>query len=206
MDWNDIFRAAGGVLHRSPWLGDVLKNFPSDAIAAVVTYCLGWVVSLRVGRQRRKDRIVDELILSQRELVKRAYPQLHGEVWRENAQREGWMLDPFVARIEFLIASMREDKALTLREIDLLEVYVAAKRRFIEKWCETRRRGEAYHQAYRESYYAMRTAAKALGLNQMKRLRGLMPRDDLLDGGSPPPAVTPSAPPKPSNGGLAPAE
>lgn len=167
-------------------LGKLIFNLEmaQEAVAALVVFVLGWFASNRGSRKRQKKRIIDELILSQRELVGRAYPELRRGKWEQMGEREAWMLDPFVARIRFLIGSLDEEGALELRELDTLERYVTTVEDFVAKWARTRNRTEAYHSIYEVSYRALVQAVKALGLNQNRRLAGLLPKDPFLDNGS----------------------
>lgn len=160
----------------------------------VVTFAIGWLVSLGGSNTRLRTRVINELLMAQSELRARAWPS----VWRMNDVREAWMLDPFVARIRFLYASVSEDKALTRNQLDLIEHYIARVQDFIDTWEVTQVRRERYNQAYVVTYHAMRAAAKALGCKDASRFTGLGAPKDSLFGGSP---VAPA--PKPS---LAPAE
>lgn len=162
--------------------GWISPDFARDLFFTALTFGIGWAFSLRASKGRLKGRIIDELLQSQRELVGRAYPEVRGGKWRANDQREVWMLDPFVARIKFLISSLSEEKSLNEKELSLLENYVVALEDFIGQWAKTWARQQAYKERYKVSYYALREAVKALGLKKMKRLQGLMPKDDLLDG------------------------
>ncbi len=187
----------------------ISPDFARDLFFTALTFGIGWVFSLRASKGRLKGRIIDELIQSQRELVGRAYPEARGGKWRANEQREVWMLDPFVARIKFLISSLSEEKSLSEKELSLLENYVVALEDFISQWAKTYARQTAYNERYKVSYHALRAAVKALGLKKMKRLQGLMPKDDLLDGARKEAAAEPlfaDDPPSVTNGGLAPAE
>ncbi len=157
-------------------------DFTRDIVFTAVTFAIGWLLSLRASKGRLKNRIIDELILSQRELVGRAYPEQRDQRWKANDTRELWMLDPFVARINFLIASLREEKSLNNKQLALLENYVVALEGFIAVWTRTWARRNGYHEAYKTSYNALRSAVISLGLKRMSRLKGLMPKDSLLDG------------------------
>lgn len=168
------------------WLGEWVfnKEMAQESIAALVVFALGWLASARGSRKRQKKRIVDELILSQRELVGRAYPELRGGKWQQMGEREAWMLDPFVARIRFLIGSLDDEGSLTLRELDALERYISTVEDFIVKWARTHNRTQAYHSIYEVSYRALVQAVRELGLNQTRRLAGLLPKDPFLDNGN----------------------
>ncbi len=190
--------------------GWISPDFARDLFFTGLTFGIGWVFSLRASKGRLKSRIIDELLQSQRELVGRAYPEVRGGKWRANDQREVWMLDPFVARIKFLISSLAEEKSLNEKELSLLENYVVALEDFIGQWAKTWARQHAYNERYRVSYHALRAAVKALGLKKMKRLQGLMPKDGLLDGARKEAAAEPlfkaETGPKAVDGELAPAE
>ena len=189
--------------------GWISPDFARDLFFTALTFGIGWIFSLRASKGRLKGRIIDELIQSQRELVGRAYPDQRGGRWRSDDQRDVWMLDPFVARIKFLISSLSEEKSLSEKELSLLENYVVTLEDFISQWAKTTRRMTTYHYKYKTSYHALRAAVKALGLKKMKRLAGLMPKDDLLDGGgkeTAAPALFGDESGVPPNGAMAPAE
>lgn len=153
-----------------------------DIVFTAVTFLIGWMLSLKASKHRLKSRIIDELILSQRELVGRAYPEVRGTKWKASDNRETWMLDPFVARIKFLISSLSEEKSLNQKQLALLENYVVSLDAFITNWARTWARRDAYHESYRVTYNTFRAAVTDLGLHQTKRLNGLMPKDSLLSG------------------------
>lgn len=153
-----------------------------DIVFTLVTFLLGWAMSLKASKQRLKSRIIDELILSQRELVARAYPETRNLKWKANDDREVWMLDPFVARIKFLISSLSEEKSLNQKQLALLENYVVALEAFIACWANTWARKSTYNESYKVTYNTFRAAVIDLGLHQTRRLNGLMPKDSLLSG------------------------
>lgn len=153
-----------------------------DIVFTAITFFIGWMLSLKASKHRLKSRIIDELILSQRELVSRAYPETRDIKWRANDDRQVWMLDPFVARIKFLISSLSEEKSLNQKQLALLENYVVALEAFIVCWSKTWARKASYHESYRVTYNTFRAAVLDLGLHQTRRLNGLMPKDSLLSG------------------------
>lgn len=181
MDWHALLKFAREMFLR-PDGAELSPDFARDIAFTGLTFVIGWVFSLRASKGRLKGRIIGELIMSQRELVTRAYPEVRDGRWRMADSREVWMLEPFVARIKFLIASLQEEKNLGLKQLDYLERYVSTLEDFIAQWANTSRRGATFHYKYRQTYIALREAVKALGLHQMKRLGGLMPRDELLNG------------------------
>lgn len=171
---------------------DVVLN----VVFTVATFIIGWVVSLGGSNTRLRTRVINELLMAQSELRARAWPS----TWRMNDTREAWMLDPFVARIRFLYASVSEDKTLTRRQLDLIEHYIARVQDFIETWEVTQVRRERYRQSYNQTYHAMRAAARALGCKDASRFSGLgLPDSSLFGDGTP--ALQPA--PRP---GIAPAE
>jgi len=182
MDWDFVFHFLKHMFLADGDTFALTPDFTRDMLFTAATFFIGWVFSLRASKGRLKGRIIGELIMSQRELVTRAYPEVREGRWRMADSRETWMLDPFVARIKFLIASLQEEKNLSLKQLDYLERYVSTLEDFIAQWANSSRRGANFHYKYRQSYIALREAVKALGLNQMKRLSGLMPRDELLNG------------------------
>lgn len=157
-------------------------DFTRDIIFTAATFLIGWMLSQRASKQRLKNRIIDELILMQRELVGRAYPEVRNEKWKANEDRKPWMLDSFVSRIRFLTASLSEEKSLNQKQLALLENYVVALEAFILCWSKTWARKEVYHETYKVTYTTFRAGVTELGLSHMKRLNGLMPKDSLLSG------------------------
>lgn len=157
-------------------------DFTRDILFTATTFLIGWVLAQKASKDRLKSRIIDELILMQRELVGRAYPEVRGDKWKANEDRQPWMLDSFVARIRFLTASLADEKSLNQKQLALLENYVIALETFILTWSKTWARKEAYNQAYKVTYTTFRSAVTELGLKHMKRLNGLMPKDQLLSG------------------------
>jgi len=151
-------------------------------VFTAVSFAIGWMASFRGSHRRTKARVIDELILSQSELMARAYPK----VWRQSDTREAWMLDPFVARLRFLYSSVSETKSLSNKQLDLIENYVMRVQEFIAKWEETQTRRDGYHYTYQVTYHALRAATKALGLKEQRRLTGLLPVSDGLFGVSTP--------------------
>ncbi|HEV7691538.1 MAG TPA: hypothetical protein VGO52_11970 [Hyphomonadaceae bacterium] len=198
MDWylyafdaSDIARFMRRIFFTGDKGFDISPDLARDLFFTILTFGFGWLFSLKALLGKRRARLIEEVILSQRELVKRAYPELHGEQWREGGDRRAWMLDPFIGRIDFLIASMREDKIIKSKQETLLDHYTKTKREFTEKWSTTLRRGAGYHEAYTITYRAMRAALKELGFDDWKRLNGLMPKDAMFD--APPAAVAVAA-------------
>lgn len=189
MQWGEI----EGYLSRT-FLDSNGSGLPSPdvflgIIFTALSFAIGWMASFRGSHRRTKARVIDELILSQSELMARAYPK----VWRQGDTREAWMLDPFVARLRFLYSSVSETKSLGNKQLDLIENYVLRVQEFIAKWEETQSRRDSYHYTYQMTYYALRAATKALGLKEQRRLTGLMPVSDGLFGVStPPPSNDPS--------------
>lgn len=157
-------------------------DFTRDIIFTLATFFIGWALSQRASKDRLKNRIIDELILMQRELVGRAYPEVRNDKWKANDARQPWMLDSFVSRIRFLTASLTEEKSLNQKQLALLENYVVALEAFILTWSKTWARKDAYNQAYRVTYTTFRAGVTELGLKHMRRLNGLMPKDSLLSG------------------------
>jgi hypothetical protein len=165
------------------------------------TFVIGWVASLSGTHRRARQRVINELILSQSELRTRAWPKS----WRMTDVREAWMLDPFVARLRFLYASVSETKSLTGKQLGLVDNYIKRVEDFIEKWEETQVRRDSYRYAYDQTYHALRAAAKALGLKDNARFTGLGSPADGLFGGTPPSTAPASQGARPGMG-WAPAE
>ncbi|MFT3722747.1 MAG: hypothetical protein QM773_04090 [Hyphomonadaceae bacterium] len=187
MQWGDI----EGYLGRT--FLDSTGQLPSPDVVlgivfTIISFAIGWMASFRGSRKRVRAQVIDELILSQSELKARAYPK----VWRQGDTREAWMLDPFVARLRFLYSSVNEAKSLTRRQLDFIEAYMMRVQEFIEKWENTESRRDAYHYMYEQTYIALRTATKELGLKEMRRLGGLArPQESLFSAPQTPPRSNP---------------
>lgn len=208
MHWHailDSFAAAGRYLVGVFWQPGS-DGFPDPDVVrtigfTVATFVTGWLASLSGTHRRARQRVINELILSQSELRTRAWPKS----WRMTDAREAWMLDPFVARLRFLYASVSETKSLSGKQLDLVDNYIKRVEDFIEKWEETQVRRDSYRYAYDQTYHALRAAAKALGLKDNARFTGLGSPKDELFGGAPPSAAPASSHPRPGMG-WAPAE
>ncbi|MBI1360750.1 MAG: hypothetical protein GC155_10785 [Alphaproteobacteria bacterium] len=199
--------------HTGSWLLRTFWNDKGDSLLpdpdlarngafTILTFAFGWLLSLNSSTGKLKARIVDELILCQSELFARAYPT----VWKQDGQREAWMLHPFVARLRFLYSSLNEQKSLSRKQLDRIEWYMMRVDEFIATWSATSRRFDPYHEGYKLTYTGLRLAVQDLGLKRMSRLQGLAcPKDGLFGGPTPPPAPTSPQTPKPGPG-LVPAE
>jgi hypothetical protein len=195
MHWQDV---AGALAGAGRYLVDIFwkpdrDGFPDPDIArnigfTVATFIIGWLASLSGTHRRARQRVINELILSQSELRTRAWPKS----WRMTDVREAWMLDPFVARLRFLYASVSETKSLSGKQLGLVDNYIKRVEDFIEKWEETQVRRDSYRYAYDQTYHALRAAAKALGLKDNARFTGLGSPKDELFGGSPAPSAAPA--------------
>lgn len=208
MHWQDVVRSleAAGVYLVNIFWHPGRDGLPDPDVArnigfTLATFIIGWLASLSGTHRRARQRVVNELILSQSELRTRAWPKS----WRMTDVREAWMLDPFVARLRFLYASVSETKSLTGKQLGLVDNYIKRVEDFIEKWEETQVRRDSYRYAYDQTYHALRAASKALGLKDNSRFTGLGSPADGLFGGTTPSAAPASQGARPGLG-WAPAE
>ena len=179
MQWTDIegylsrtFMDSGGSGLPSP---DVFLGLVFTALS----FGIGWMASRSGSKRKLKAQVVDELIMSHSELKTRAYPTR----WRENDMRETWMLEPFVARLKFLHATLHQSGGLKRSELDAIEYYVMRVEEFIERWAEVERRTERYHDMFSVAYHGLREAVRQIDDSQTRRLAGLgRPQDILFNG------------------------
>jgi hypothetical protein len=147
-------------------------DFYREFVVAVFIYLIGWASSLRSARGRLKARIIDELVLAQRELFKRAYP----ETWNENATRENWMLSPFLDRISFVAFNLKQEGQLSASETRTLEAYLSLVEEFIAQWSVTKRRRSNYDDKYEAAFAALRDFLEMVAPRQVRRIDGLIVR------------------------------
>ncbi|MEM9378257.1 MAG: hypothetical protein AAGA72_18725 [Pseudomonadota bacterium] len=127
-------------------------DFAREFVVAIMIFLIGWAMSLRTSKKRIKNRIVDELIMAQRELFHRAYPK----DWKKDGVRHEWMLTPFLDRINFLIFSLKEDKQISEQEIGLIERYADDVDKFIAYWATVKHRTMAYDDKYESTYVSLK--------------------------------------------------
>lgn len=173
----------GSSLLRILWNRDGPNVLPDaemarNALLTVVTFTFGWLLSLRGSRRKLRERIVDELLMTQRELARRAYPDEYGGQWRQDDPREIWMLAPLVSRIQFLVATLNDEKSISKDARTLMDVYVESVTDFIAEWARTRTRfnGAAFETKFLKTYDLVIAVAKSLGPLESSKRRGLVPK------------------------------
>lgn len=158
-----------------------LRWWPSrDVILGLVftalSFGVGWAASRRAGRKRMRSRLADELILSQREMARRAYPDDFDGIWRRDDERSQWMLEPFATRLRFVISNLGEDRAVSSRARELCDVYVEKVIDFISLWSHVKTRKARYDYRFFVMHDAFVAALTALGPRDGKKLRGIVPK------------------------------
>lgn len=116
--------------------------------------------------------------MTQRELARRAYPDEYGGEWRQDDPREVWMLAPLVSRIQFLVATLNDEKGLPRDARTLMDVYVESVTDFIAEWSRTKTRfmGAAFETKFLKTYDLVVAVAKSLGPLESSKRRGLLPK------------------------------
>ena len=178
----DIAEIGKSVL-KTLWNKDGPSIYPDpdlarNALLTGITFLFGWIVSLRGSRRKMKERVVDELLMTQREIARRAYPDEYGGEWRQDDPREIWMLAPLVSRIQFLVATLNDGKSVSRDTTTLMDVYVESVTDFIAEWSRTKTRfnGAAFETKFLKTYDLVIAVAKSIGPLESSKRRGLLPR------------------------------
>lgn len=150
-------------------------DFTRDLVFTGATFLIGWILSLRASRSRLKSRLIDELIMAQREMSRRAYPDDFGEVWSLADRRTEYMLQPFVDRLRFLSANIADEKGITSRGKTAVELYMQSVSNFIVHWAKGGPRTERYEYLFLQTHRMFRNAMKELGNQDHAKLRGTVP-------------------------------
>lgn len=166
----------GALVAESNLLNGIGFEIAIEYSAALLTGFLGWLFAMRATRNRQRSRLVDELILSQREIAKRAYPDDFGGEWRMDAPREEWMLKPFIDRLLFLSANIAEERAISPKARLMVELYIERVVDFVSHWSNASKRAENYEYLFLQTHTHFEKAALELGLRDMSRKRGTLPR------------------------------
>lgn len=168
---------------RTFWNRDGASFFPDpdmarNALLTTITFGFGWILSLRGSSRRLKQRIVDELLMTQRELARRAYPDEYGGEWRQADPREVWMLAPLVSRIQFLVATLNDERSVSKDARTLMDVYVESVTDFIAEWSITKTRfiGADFETKFLRTYDVLVAVARAIGPLESSKTRGLLPK------------------------------
>jgi hypothetical protein len=199
MSWGDVQAYLGRTFLDPGGSGLPSPDVFLGIVFTALSFAIGWAASRSGAKRKLKAQVVDELILSHSELRARAYPAR----WKESDVRETWMLEPFVARLKFLHATLHQSGALKRSQLDSVEYYIMRVEEFIEKWAEVSRRNENYHYMFGVAYKGLRDAVKRIDDSQLRRLAGLgRPKDALFSG----PAPSSPTPQPVANAGLVPAE
>ena len=169
MDWIDFGRA---VFHDPESPAFFSADFAREFVVAVFIFLIGWAASLRSARGRMKARLIDELVLSQRELFKRAYPPN----WNENDVRERIMLQPFADKVEFIIFNLKSENQMGASEIADLENYHQSVLEFIDVWARVRRRSRKYDAAYEATFASLNNFLDRFAPRHVRRISGLIDR------------------------------
>lgn len=163
MGWEEFaFKAIGA--QDSPIF--ISPEFARDLTISVMIFVAGWLTSLRISKRRTRDRIVNALIATHRELVHRAFPTK----WIANAKREEWMLEPLTKRLRDVLDSLTEEKKLSRGDLALVDRYVDSVDAFINQWAVTIRRGKSYKERFQESFTALYEVVEMFAPHQVDRL------------------------------------
>ncbi|MCR9080040.1 MAG: hypothetical protein NXH78_13170 [Hyphomonadaceae bacterium] len=147
-------------------------DFGREFVVAIFIFFIGWASSRRASRSQMKARLIDELVLAQRELFKRAYP----DNWNEDDVREYWMLSPFVDRISFVIFNFKNEGRLRASQIGELENYLGKTESFIALWARVKRRNIKYDESYAEVFASLISFLESTSPRQVNRIRDLSRR------------------------------
>lgn len=150
-------------------------DFARELLVAFVIFLIGWAASLRSSRRRLRQRAIDDLVLAQKELHSRAYP----DDWSQNGRREEWMLAPFVDRVSSVVRNLIEEDLLKAKEKEIVERYPFALTAFVEQWASTMSRGPRYHTKYNETYLTLQQFVELAAPRQLSRLDGLIENLDV---------------------------
>ena len=147
-------------------------DFGREFVVATFIFFVGWASSLRRSRGQLKLRLIDELIIAQRELYKHAYPAQ----WSRDHVRETWLLTPYVQRVSFIKFNLIQENALKPDQLRELEEYLARIEDFIAMWAQTERRSIRYDEAYERVFAALTRFLEKVAPKQVARLDGLIDR------------------------------
>lgn len=140
-----------------------------ELIAASVVFLLGWFLARGKNKRAQKERMVDELIVAQRELIERAYP----EQWGEKDRRDVWMLNPYLERLKFVFANIKDQKVLRRAQEDLIEEYFFSVEKFLIQWSQTKRRGHSYNTRFQDTFEKLHDVVVAVSKAHLERLSRL---------------------------------
>ena len=167
MDWWEYFSA---IFYDSTSPAFFSAEFARELVVAFVIFLIGWAASLRSSRKRMRQRAIDDLILAQKELHSRAFP----EDWSQNGRREEWMLAPFVDRVSSVVRNLVEEDLLKDPEKRIIEHYPFALQAFVQQWAVTINRGQRYHSKYNQTYLILQQFVELAASRQVSRLNGLI--------------------------------
>lgn len=137
-----------------------------EIVAAVFVFAIGWFFARGKNKRLQKDRMVDELIVAQRELTERAYPEL----WRESDRRDVWMLNPYLERLKFVFANIKDQRVLNRLQEDLVESYFFSVEKFLIQWSQTRRRGVHYNTRFQDTFDELYQVVENVSKGHLDRL------------------------------------
>lgn len=147
-------------------------DFGREFVVAILIFFIGWASSQRRSRGQLKLRLIDELIVAQRELYKHAYPAQ----WSQDHVRETWLLTPYVQRVSFVKFNLNQEDVLKPGQLRELEEYLACIEDFIALWAQTKRRSIQYDEAYERVFAALTRFLEKTAPKQVSRLDGLIDR------------------------------
>lgn len=160
----NVFRGDGEAL-----FGVVGADMVREVVAAGLIFILGWIFARRANKRQQKERLVDELIVAERELTERAYP----EHWSSNDRRDVWMLNPFLERLKFVFSNIKDQRILTKKQEDLIEEYFFSVEKFLIQWSQTRSRGLSYNTRFQDTFEKLHAIVDQMSRAHMGRLARL---------------------------------
>lgn len=147
-------------------------DFGREFVVAIFIFFIGWASSQRRSRGQLKLRLIDELVMAQRELFKHAYPLQ----WNRDSYREPWLLTPFVERVSFIIFNLKQEDVLNPDQLREIEEYLACIEEFITLWSRAQNRGLRYDESYERVFAALTRFLEKVAPKQVKRIDGLIDR------------------------------
>jgi|TARA_R110002074_G_scaffold97772_4_gene212122 sensor domain CHASE-containing protein len=125
-----------------------------EIMVAVVTAIAGVMWTQIWAKRRVRHSVAGEILSIQTAIYRRAAP----DIWRTDALREQWMLEPYLRHVDIL-REMAGSEGLARNVIDELRGYHVATEVFIVAWSSVRSR----HQAnFWDPYEKMLEAAEAV--------------------------------------------
>lgn len=140
-----------------------------EVAAALIVFTVGWFAAKGKSKRHHKERMVDELIIAQRELMERAYP----EHWSSKGRRDIWMLNPYLERLKFVFVNIKDENALTKKQQMFIEEYFFSVEKFLIQWSQTRSRGPSYNSRFQDTFVKLHDVVLHVSKSDLDRLARL---------------------------------